>query len=158
MVSNFDIQDLLDVIEGKVATTESRNESEIYFDDNGVVDGKDWVDDRLVYWHYLKWCIKLKRVPISRLLFNKGAQKRFKRHTSRSKCYFKLDKSIFAVSHDEWKEIVDDYNLEKSRKKWLKEQKKKKKNRAKEARRKNKERQEEMDPQIPDSLNSFSQE
>lgn len=116
--------ELLEIALGKVATAEERNEAEVFFDENKIVAGINWVDDRLVYWMYLKWCAGIDRIPVDRRVFIRGAQKRFKRLTSQGKCYFKLDKQVFAVPKEEWEEVKQDYNIEKRKKVWRKNQQK----------------------------------
>lgn len=118
------LTELLDIALGTVSVASDRNEAEIFFDEIGVVAGDNWVDDRLVYWRYLKWCAEINRIPVERKVFIRGAQKRFKRLTSQGKCYFKLVKELFAVSKEEWGEVKQDYNIEKRKLEWRRNAKK----------------------------------
>lgn len=159
------LTELLEIAQGKITSVEERNEAEVFFDENSIVAGVNWVDDRLVYWKYLKWCAGITRIPIDRKVFIRATQKRFKRLTSQGKCYFKLDKQVFAVSEEEWNEVKQDYNLEKRKHQWRKNQQKAQQQRRKkekllkrEARKRKKEPVEKTPLVIPDLKNNSSQE
>ncbi len=155
--------ELLEIAQGITVAPEDRNEAELYLDENKIEAGPNWVDIRLVYWHYLKWCSSINRLPISRLMFIRGMQKRHKRLTAMSNCFFKLDKAVFAVSKKEWQEVLQDYNIERRKKLWRKNIKKgheKRRKRLKlekrEDQKRKKEQPEEVPLVIPDSKNNSS--
>lgn len=164
-VKGATLTELLEIAQGKIVTSAERNEAEIFFDENGVLAGPNWIDDRLVYWKYLKWCAGIDRIPIERKVFIRAAQKRFKRLSSQGKCYFKLDKQLFAVSKEEWDEVKQDYNLEKRKHQWRKnvqkaqqQRRKKEKLLKREARKRKKESVEKTPSPTPDLKNNSSLE
>lgn len=168
-MSNFNkgltLEELMALAQGNKQAPESRNEAELFFDELNIVDGPNWVDFRLVYWKYLKWCSEIGREPIERKLFNRGAQARFKKYTAGGRMYFKLHKEVFAVSKQEWEEILRDYNLERGKLEWRKklkiaqkERRKREKKEKKEALKREKELRQKMRQEILGLKKDSSQE
>lgn len=136
-----------------------KNEAQTFFQENKIREGNNNVDVRIVYWKYLLWCASIGREPVPRKRFVRYLREEYKVVVSRGGTYCKLNKEDFAVSRDEWFEIIKDYNLEKRiaecRKKQSESQRKR---RRREARKRRKEKLDSRQQKIQDFKRNSSPE